>query len=467
MLRTLQFIARGLRERKVPHRSRAWIEAIQTERLRKLIAVASQQSPFYAERLRGVDPERFTLADLPTVTKTELMGSFDQVVTDRTLRRGDVEEFLSDPARLGQWYRGKYAVCRTSGTQGEPALIVHDRSMIDLHYLIQMARCTVLRSDPLSLVSHVVNPNRMAAITAGRSFGPSAFTLAYAPAASRWFVKHRWFPQIEPLDEVVAQLNEYQPHILLAYAGVHETLAREALAGRLRLTHLCQVSNISEPLSAIARRSIGEAFRVPVLDFYAAGECLALSAGCKEGHGIHLNADWAILEVVDRQGQPVAPGQPGEKVFLTNLYNTVQPFIRYEIPDVVTMSPTPCPCGNPMPLILRVEGRTEDTVWIADAERFRRLDPYIFLDILNLHPALGPYQVIQQQRNAFLLRAAPAQGRSLSREELIRSMRAGLQQYQLDRLIEFDVEIVPSLPADPRSGKLKRIISRVGPPASK
>ena len=72
---------------------------------------------------------------------------------------------------------------------------------------------------------------------------------------------------------------------------------------------------------------------------------------------MHLQADWAVLEVVDRRGEPVPPGQPGEKVLLTNLYNTVQPFLRYEVDDVVTMSPGPCPCGNPLPLILRVEGR--------------------------------------------------------------------------------------------------------------
>src|SRR5436190_24310157 len=101
------------------------------------------------------------------------------------------------------------------------------------------------------------------------------------------------------------------------------------------------------------------------------GECMALTTGCPQGQGMHVQMDWAILEVVDRQNQPVPPGRPGEKVLLTNLYNSVQPFLRYEISDVVTLSPDPCPCGSPLPLILRVEGRTDEVVWIQDGNQLR------------------------------------------------------------------------------------------------
>ena len=87
---------------------------------------------------------------------------------------------------------------------------------------------------------------------------------------------------------------------------------------------------MSEPLSDGARRLITDTFGLPVTNNYASGECMALSTGCPQGHGMHLQADWAILEVVNRHNEPVAAGEPGEKVLLTNLYNTVQPFIRYE-----------------------------------------------------------------------------------------------------------------------------------------
>ena len=38
-----------------------------------------------------------------------MMANFDRFLTDRRLRRADLEEFLGDPNRLGQWYLGRYA----------------------------------------------------------------------------------------------------------------------------------------------------------------------------------------------------------------------------------------------------------------------------------------------------------------------------------------------------------------------
>jgi phenylacetate-coenzyme A ligase PaaK-like adenylate-forming protein len=374
---------------------------------------------------------------------------------------------MSDPARLGQWYRGRYAPSRTSWTQGMQAVIVQDRSMMELLFAIQMTRGTAFASGAAGTLERLLHPARLAAVTLGCGFYPSAAVLAYTPPAVRRFVDRLWLTRIEPLESVVEQLNQFQPQVVLAYASVLEILAREALDGRLQLGRrdpLRQVINMSEPLSEGAKHLIAEAFGIPVTDNYAAGECMALTTGCPLGHGTHLNADWAILEVVDRDGRPVPPGRPGDRVLLTNLYNTVQPFLRYELRDVVTMSPTPCPCGSPLPLILKVEGRTDEVVWIRDGDRFRQVHPYVFVDALDDYPALGWYQVVQEERNCFRLRAAPAPQRRLIRDELRNVLDRGLERFGLAGLVDFDIEIVPDLAPDPQSGKLKRITSRLGPP---
>ena len=44
--------------------------------------------------------------------------------------------------------------------------------------------------------------------------------------------------------------------------------------------------------------------------------------------------------MVDDEYRPVPAGVPGAKVLVTNLYNRVQPLIRYEVGDVVTLSPS-------------------------------------------------------------------------------------------------------------------------------
>jgi hypothetical protein len=194
------------------------------------------------------------------------------------------------------------------------------------------------------------------------------------------------------------------------------------------------------------------------------GECMALTTGCPEGHGMHLQADWAVLEVLDRHNRPVGPGQPGDKALLTNLYNFIQPFIRYEIEDVITVSPESCPCGSPLPLILKVEGRTDELLWIRVGDQHRQIHPFVFVDMLDECPAVGWYQVIQVERNRFLLRAAPAPGRVIDLLGIHEIIHRGLRHYGLADFIHLDVEITNQVGPDPKSGKLKRITSLVGPP---
>ncbi|MDW8223853.1 MAG: hypothetical protein RMJ82_12980 [Gemmatales bacterium] len=464
MWETVRLVSRGICQKAVLWDSARLVNWLQTRRLKRLVAHAKAHSPFYARRLRDLDVTSFRLQDIPPVNKTELMAHFDEVVTDRRLKLRDLEDFMSEPQRLGQWYLGQYAVSRTSGTQGVQAVIVQDRDMMELLFALQMTRGTVFPTTPWGIVSRLFRRARLAVITIGRGFYPSAAALAYAPKASRRFVKRLWLKHIEPLEEVVAQLQRFRPQVLLAYANVLVLLAREALAGRLRLAELRQVINMSEPLSEGARALIQRAFGLPVTNNYALGECMALTTGCPRGRGMHLQADWAILEVVDRNYRPVPPGQPGEKVLVTNLYNTVQPFIRYEVQDVVTLSPVPCPCGSPLPLILKVEGRTDEVIWIRVGDRYQLLHPYVLVDFLDEYPPLGWYQLIQTERNRFLLRAQAAPKRTVHVEELRQVLERGLKHYHLDGVLQFDIEITDDVAPDPRSGKLRRITSRIGPP---
>jgi hypothetical protein len=61
------------------------IRAHQRDRLGALLRHAKAHSRFHAERLAGVDPARFELADLPslpTMTKAEMMAGLDDLLTD-------------------------------------------------------------------------------------------------------------------------------------------------------------------------------------------------------------------------------------------------------------------------------------------------------------------------------------------------------------------------------------------------
>lgn len=105
----------------------AAISRRQRARLQMLVRHARTASPYYRRLYRDIPSGQVPLASLPVVSKRDLMAHFDDWVTDpditiESLRR----DFLSDHSLLGARYLDRYHVATTSGTSGEPAILIHD-----------------------------------------------------------------------------------------------------------------------------------------------------------------------------------------------------------------------------------------------------------------------------------------------------------------------------------------------------
>src|SRR3954452_16661086 len=202
----------------------------QRRRLRALLAHAIERSPFHARRLRGLDADRFEVADLeqvPVMTKAEMMASFDQVVTDRRLGRRVVEEHLARSAV-------------------EPSLL------LDAYVCLVSGGCSGLRGVFVQTVGEyadfVASANRpgIARMIAGGGPPPEgmliALVAASSPVHSTRFgaagagppVRVVSTPATLPLAELVERLNAIQPPTLMGYATKLAQLAREQQGGRLR-----------------------------------------------------------------------------------------------------------------------------------------------------------------------------------------------------------------------------------------
>jgi phenylacetate-coenzyme A ligase PaaK-like adenylate-forming protein len=173
------------------------------------------------------------------------------------------------------------------------------------------------------------------------------------PNVGKWKI----FSVHQPLAELVSQLNHYQPTILQGYASTILLLANEQEAGRLHISPLLVLPS-SEGLTDREYYKVTGAFRTKVITFYGSTESGFVAQGCRY-HWLHLASDWAIVEPVDADFQPVAPGVQSHTVLVSNLTNYVQPILRYDIGDSILMRPDRCPCGNPMPAF-QVLGRVAD-----------------------------------------------------------------------------------------------------------
>jgi phenylacetate-coenzyme A ligase PaaK-like adenylate-forming protein len=353
----------------------------------------------------------------------------------------------------------------TSGSQGQPLLIVQPKENLELIFGLHVSRGNHESLSFWDAVKHLVKPARLAVVILKSGFYPSAAAFEHMPDGAERYIDLLRLSLMD--DDLVERLAEFRPTHLTAYSSVLHELARQIESGRLDLQpELEQVVNISERLMPQARDHYREVFGTPVIDSYAMGECLFLTAGCPASPGMHVNADWAILEVVDEHNRPVPDGKKGAKVLITNLANDVQPIIRYEIGDIVTMATKPCGCGSTMPLIAGVDGRDSDMFWIESEGDVRPLPPAVFELALSQIVDAREFQIVQEGNTEFRIRLEPLPGVILDRQRADRILSEQLEEYGLSDRLSVELETVDRL-APEKGDKFKRIVSKVPAPKHK
>src|SRR5512134_3922031 len=403
------------------------LESRRRERLHRLVAYARERSVFYGKRYSGLPSLLPDLLVLPPVTKRELVENFDGWATDGAVRRETADAFVADPSRIGRYYLDRYLAFATSGTTGRPAVFLHDRRALDVYISLLLAR----RIPPLiasgSLASFLGNRGRTATIvTTGGHFTSSVIEAVVRSRFPRLSGRNRTFSLLAPLPELVRALNAFQPAVIGSYPTALAVLAGEQAAGRLRIRPALALSG-AERLSPAAAERIKASFLCPLRDTYAASEFMGIAFDCRYGH-LHLNSDWVILEPVDAALRPVPPGTPSHSTLLTNLANRVQPILRYDLGDSVTMLPRRCPCGSPLPLV-RPEGRRDEILYLESPGGGEKpVLPLVLATVVEETVGILSYQVIRAGASRLRVRVdeAPGFDRTRVSNDLVRRIRGYL-----------------------------------------
>jgi phenylacetate-CoA ligase len=104
-----------------------------------------------------------------------------------------------------------------------------------------------------------------------------------------------------------------------------------------------------------------------VHDIYCCEELGYIAAQCPRYDHYHVPSETVLVEILDEQGRPCAPGQLG-RVVLTPLHSFAMPLIRYAIGDYAEVG-GPCPCGRGLPVLQRIPGRQRSRVVLPDGRR--------------------------------------------------------------------------------------------------
>jgi len=360
-------------------------------RLDALLESALHRSPRYRQHLQACTPVP-RLADMPVVRKADLMRSFDAWCCDPALRLEPLRRFVADPRNIGRPFLDRYMVWESSGSSGEPALFVQDGTAMAVYDALEALRKPDLRPmrwsyDPLGLGERIVF---LGAIGGHFASTVSIERLRRLNPLLGMSISSVSF--LEPIERIVAQLDACRPRVIATYPSAAVMLAGEFRDGRLRSAPK-EIWTGGETLTPAMRTFVQEAFGCPVVNSYGASEFFSLACECRRG-ALHLNSDWVILEPVDRESRPVAPGTPGTTTLLTNLANHVQPLIRYDLGDRVTFRDSPCSCGSQLPVI-DVSGRCDATLRLGSAAHGVQVLPLALSTVLEEEAGLFDFQLIQ------------------------------------------------------------------------
>jgi phenylacetate-CoA ligase len=311
----------------------------QLEKFRELAKHVALHSPYYQRIIRdcAIDLATATPDDFPVLTKTELLKNFDDIVTDRRITRESIERFLeksNDPCEL---LHGDYYVVRSSGSSGEIGYFVFSREDWS-RGLAQVDR---------TKRSKWFWRKRKVAFIGAASGHYAGITLLMSGWVSINKLLYDFHP-IEvnrPLADIVGELNDYQPDILVGYPTVLNMLAERQEAGSLHISpYLINCSG--EPVGSGLRARIETAFGGKLVSVYASSEHMYMGVHHPENDGMWLLEDDLIFEPAE------------DHVCVTNLFNRTLPLIRYRMNDALQPS-LGVPQHGPYQTIREIVGRQE------------------------------------------------------------------------------------------------------------
>ena len=355
----------------------------QQTRLAALIESTLRGSRLYRSLWPAGTTPGTALEQLPMVTRAQLMADFDGWVTDPHLHFDALRAFTADPTRIGTPWQGRYMVWESSGTSGQPGIFVQDAQAMTVYDALEALRRS---PPPKPLLSNLYDPlglnERTAFIGAIDGHFASTVSVRRLCAINPWLAKStRSFSLLEPLPALVQALNAFAPTSIATYPTAAALLADEAARGALRIRPR-EIWTGGEYLAPSVRAHITRHLGGAVRNSYGASEFLAMGWECAHGQ-MHVNADWVILEPVDEHFHPVPAGHAASSVLLTNLANHVQPLVRYDLGDQVSLHPERCSCGSPLP-VLQVQGRHDEPLVMCGRDgRFVTLLPLALSTVLE------------------------------------------------------------------------------------
>lgn len=408
----------------------AALEQLQSSRLQALIGYSYTHVPYVRQQLRdaGIAPSDIRtasdLARLPLVRKADV--------------RANREKLRSDKA-------GRLSAFSTGGSTGDPLIfdLARRREAARVACRQRVSRWWGLSlGDPeIALWGSPVELTRQDWIRAFRDR----------------LLHTRLLPAFEMNRQTVAaylDILESDPcKQVFGYPSSLYLLCMQAQEeGRnLRALGIKAAFVTGEVLLPHQRAFIAETLNCPVANGYGGRDSGFISHECPQG-GMHILSDATVVELLDGDGRPVAPGETGE-IVVTDLYSHEAPFIRYCTGDLAAFSTKRCGCGRALPLLDRIEGRSNDSIVTPDG---RIINSLALIYAVREVEGVEQFRIRQKAADRFHIQMVRTAAYRETAEQHIRQAWTKLLRASVTVVFEY----LPALPPD-RSGKFRHVVSDI------
>lgn len=354
--------------------TRSHIEQLQLERLQWSVRQAYDNVPMYHNKMvkAGVKPSDIkTLRDvskIPLTSKTELREQYPFKLTAVPMRQ-------------------VVRIHASSGTTGQPITGCYTRRDLDVwaECIARIATAGGATEDDIAQIS----------------FGYTLFTGAFGLHGGLEKVGCAIIPiSSGNTERQINIMRDFGSTVLIAtpsYALYLSEVAQKMDAMKdikLRVGLFGAEASTEEMRAELEKR-----FHILATENYGLTEVMGpgVSGECAHKHGMHINEDCFLAEIIDPDTEEVLPlGAEGELV-LTTLAKEAQPALRYRTRDITSLIEERCPCGRTSLRMAKIKGRSDDMLIIRGVNVF----PSQIESVLVGQQGIGPHYEIVVTRQSY------------------------------------------------------------------
>lgn len=349
-------------------KNRTELIKFQDKKLQKFASKILSKSVYYSKFFNS---KKFEWNKVPIITKQEFMKYFDEINTVGIKKNEAMKIALeSEKNRDFKSTIKGITIGLSTGTSGTRGLFLASEN--------EKAKWTAL------IMNRVIKPNFKKKQKI--AFFLRANSNLYSSVESSLF-QFKYFDIFKPINELLIELNKFQPNILAAQPSV---LIDIVIAQKSKgiCINPSQIISFAEVLHIEDKSFIKTQFQCKFTEIYQCTEGF-LGVSC-EFETMHINEDFIRMEkeyIDENKFYPI----------ITDFSRTSQPVVKYRLNDILICKKNQCKCGSQLMAIEKIIGRDDDVLeFLFENKKIKIYPDLICRRIALVIDVFFKYQIIQK-----------------------------------------------------------------------